>query len=239
MKSLRLIAAGAIALTITSCNFSYEKIKGEGPVVEEERESSSFSAVEIDFSGNVYYSVADEYSISVEAQSNLLPYITTEIDGETLVVSSKRNTSISTDKEIKIIVSGPSIEEVDINGSGTFYAETPVTVNEMECEIDGSGSIIFYELNTGNFQGEINGSGEIQLGGESEMAEFSINGSGDIRAQGFKSKDVEIEINGSGDVVVHAVDNLDVSISGSGDISYSGNPSLDVEKSGSGDIRKL
>ena len=239
MKSLKLTFIGLIALAISSCNFTHEKIKGEGPVIEDVREASAFSSVEIEFSGNVYYSEADEYSIIVQAQSNLIPYIETEVDGGTLVVSTKRNTSISTSEEIKIIITGPSIDEIDIDGSGTFYAETPVTTDELECEINGSGNIIFYDISTKDFSGEINGSGEIQLGGVSDLAEYSINGSGDIKAQGFKSKGVVIEINGSGDVVVHAVKTLEVSISGSGDVSYSGDPTLDIEKSGSGDIHKL
>mgnify|MGYP000500932513 CR=1 FL=1 len=243
MKTInRIVLTIAVAstLVLTACNFTFEQVKGTGPLTEETREISAFSDLEINLPGNVYYTQSDSYSLKIEAQANLFEYIKTKVDGDKLKISTKSNTSFSTSKAINVYVSGPMLSEIEINGSGNLFAQGAIQTDYVECEISGSGNAQFSHLVVDEFEGEINGSGEIILTkGGAQHAEFQINGSGDIKGADFIAEQVKVEINGSGDVTIHAIDELDVSISGSGDVSYKGAPAVAIDQNGSGDVSKL
>lgn len=228
-----------VCLFLGGCNFNYETIKGSGKVISENRKTESFSAIELDISGDVYYSHSEESSIEVEAYANLLPYLLTTCEDGTLTISSKPNTAISSDKPIKIFLTGPQLEEIEVNGSGSVFTSGKITGEEFICDISGSGKVRMEHAAMNELNLEINGSGDVEiLSGNFTEAEFEINGSGDINTSGVSIKEIDAEINGSGDMHLSASHKLDASISGSGDIVYNGNPKINFDRAGSGDLIK-
>jgi hypothetical protein len=83
----------------------------------------------------------------------------------------------------------------------------------------------------------MSGSGRVELSGDAEVAEYSLNSSGRIDALELEVSDADATNTGSGNIYVWATDLLDARITGSGDIVYLGNPVLSISITGSGNVR--
>ena len=89
-----------------------------------------------------------------------------------------------------------------------------------------------------NLKASLAGSGDLHLRGRSDEADYSIAGSGDIRAADFVARRTKVNIAGSGDAQVHATESLQTSIAGSGDVVYHGKPaSVKSNVVGSGEVK--
>lgn len=225
---------------LSACNFISDSVEGEGPVIKEEREISDFNEIALGGGIDVYYSQSEKHKVTVETNENLLEYIETEKSGAKLTIDTRDGTNVSSEDVIRVFISGPQLNSVIINGSGSFIADKPVKTNRFNAEINGSGDIDFKKLVCKSYSMNINGSGDISLNdGKSENGELFINGSGDVHASTLKTENLEVEINGSGTVEVFANKKLDVVILGSGDVYYRGNPKKTTEINGSGNIEKM
>jgi len=105
--------------------------------------------------------------------------------------------------------------------------------------INGSGEFIMKNGNdSDNFEYSINGSGELKAMVSAKSCKGSINGSGDAFLGGTADF-YSCSINGSGDVkaIGMKAKTVEVRISGSGDAEVQAIESLDIKISGSGDVR--
>lgn len=212
-------------------------IKGEGPVKTESRSAGDFHAVESSIAGDVEISVADNFSVEVQAQGNLLPHLKTEVEDGVLKIYFSEN--VSHQEDLKIRISAPSFDGLSLGGSGTMRAMTPIRADKMDLNVAGSGDIYVSQADFGTALASIAGSGSVELGGKANSLETNIAGSGDIKAKQLTANELDVEISGSGSVTCDVVSKLKASIAGSGDVYYSGQPAVDSNISGSGSVKKM
>lgn len=130
--------------------------------------------------------------------------------------------------------------KLSLAGSGTINLHENAEIEELKTEIAGSATLNAHKLSCKNFRGEIAGSGTLNLGGKTEKANFSIAGSGDVKAFDLRIDEMKCDIAGSGDIEAYVNNSINVSIAGSGRIKYKGDPQ-DIKRSvaGSGSIKKV
>lgn len=212
-------------------------ISGKGPLKSETRSASDFHAVDVEIPGDVEVRVADQYSVEVQAQENILPLLKTEVENGHLKLYFSE--SVSNVKDLKVRIAGPSFDELDLSGSGTLKTTTPLSGQKLTLEIGGSGSIDIPQADVSEMKCSIAGSGNIQVSGKSSDISFEIAGSGDIAAKGLVANTAKAEIAGSGSVTCNVAQTLKAEIAGSGDVYYTGTPSVDTDVSGSGKVKKI
>ena len=211
--------------------------RGEGPVKTENRSASDFHAVALEIPALVEVTVAERYTVEVQAQENILPLLKTEVENGRLRIYFEENVSHS--EGLKVRVSAPSFDELGIGGSGTIKALSTLSGDRLKLAIGGSGDIDVPQTNVGNMECSIAGSGNIRVGGKTNEVQFNIAGSGDIAAKELAAITGTAEIAGSGSVNCNVSQTLKTSISGSGDVYYTGSPSVDTDISGSGKVKKV
>lgn len=247
-----IMAIGMVLLWSTGCHKPLG-IDGNNQVTTETRQMVSFDRIVNEGSFNVYITQDSIYQVIVEAESNLIPYIRTRVNGNTLEIDTKEdlnnhstmNIYVKTPVVNGIYLSGSGIMSIDsleagnvqieISGSGNISCTT--VANSVNAKISGSGTINLIAT-TSNTETKISGSGNIDLTGETNTAKHSISGSGNINAYNFITKECESNISGSGNMYVNVSEILDVYISGSGSVFYMGNPQLTVNIPGSGGVYK-
>jgi Putative auto-transporter adhesin, head GIN domain len=202
-----------VALVVTACSVT----KGSGKVVSQTREVSGFSKVELSGSGELTIEKTGTESLTISAEDNLLPELTSEVSDGTLTLGTKPNTTITPTKPIIY-----SLTVKDLSGIA----------------VSGSGSARVSNLTTNSLTTEISGSGTITASGTVNDQDVAISGSGDYQGEQLTSKTAKVQISGSGAASVFATDLLDVKISGSGTLTYGGNPQITQEISGSGKLIK-
>lgn len=229
-----------VALSLSACRFiSGERIDGNGVISTEQRNVTNFNGVSV--SGGMDVIVAPgSYSVRIEADENLLQYIETEMDGSVLEIGPRKGYNLRPEQDIKIYVSAPYFNEIEVSGSGSVTSQSMIKAeNTLVTDISGSGDMKL-EVDAPEVDMEITGSGSVALKGATRKLRADINGSGTLKAFELLSEETEVEISGAGDAEVYASKVLGISVSGAGNVSYKGNPpSLNQNVSGAGNVRKV
>lgn len=214
-------------------------ITGSGKLVEQVRSPGNFRNLRLDGSFDITAQPGATSRVVLRADDNVMPLIQTELDGDTLVIKSRKGSSFRTRSPITISVDFTQLTAIELRGSGNLKA-SGLQGKRLELSLSGSGNAVLTQIDVEHFEGALSGSGNISLSGKATSTELSIAGSGDIHADTLISRQTEVSIAGSGNAQVHAMDSLEVSIAGSGDVRYAGKPAkIDRSVVGSGDIRPL
>ncbi len=209
-RALALLAVGSV---VTACSAT----AGSGQLATQSRQVSGFTSVELTGVGELSIDQTGTESLTVSAEDNLLPLLTSRVEGDTLILGKKPNTRIVTSKPITYTLTMKDITGLAVSGSGTINAP---------------------KLTTAALRIEISGSGVITTAGNVDDQSLEISGSGRYLADGLTSNTTTAEISGSGTGNVVASNALDVKISGSGTLTHSGNPQVSQTVSGSGKLIK-
>lgn len=211
--------------------------KGSGKVTTDKRTLSGYDALGLKGSLNVKLRQAAEEGVEVTGDDNIVPFVETRVEGNTLVVTTKKGVSFSTRNPITVLVKVKSLKAIAISGSGDLSAE-PLKIGALATSISGSGNVHFDGLQADSFSLVIAGSGDFTANGKAAQQTISISGSGDVRADKLEGEDVTVTIAGSGDASVWAKGTLTASVAGSGDIRYVGDPKVTQRIAGSGSVAR-
>lgn len=206
---------------------------GKGPVQQDTRTPGTFSSIELDLNADLTVRRGSDYSVKIEAEENLLKLITTGTSGDELKIDSRR--CLNAHQRIRIAVTIPALESVELNGSGKILIPDTFQVKNLRLEVNGSGTVDA-RLIAAAVDCRINGSGNASFEGSANKLSVRINGSGNVHAYKMPCNDSEIRVNGSGDVKSYAIQNLDVHVNGSGSVFYKGKPSVNSRINGSGKV---
>ncbi|MBX9785562.1 MAG: DUF2807 domain-containing protein [Chitinophagaceae bacterium] len=232
------VLLATVLFTATSCG--WRTVRGNGNVVTENRNETNFDGVKTAGSFDLYITQGATYSVRIEAEENLLKYITTRVEGGELKVRVQNGVNLRPRRDMKVFVTAPGYKALGIAGSGNIISESAIkSSNNMEFSIAGSGDIRVDDFDAPKLKVNISGSGSAAVKGSARDAEFRIAGSGDIKCRDLKAENTEVHIAGSGNVWTFCSQNLDVHIAGGGDVHYMGNPVNVKQKiAGSGSLIK-
>jgi hypothetical protein len=234
--------------------FAKDAVAGDGRLTTESRPVGT--ATELDMSGplRVDVRVGERASLQVEADSNLLPLIRTEVAGDTLRVWVEGN--VRTNNGMRVTYTVPQLAQVRASGSGRLMVAglngAPLTliktgsgdsqldgrVGVLNVQSNGSGDVDASALQSGNANLNLNGSGSISVGQvNAEAINVKLRGSGDLKAAG-KVTHLNAQLVGSGDIMLASLDSqrADLTVTGSGDISARVSQYLVAQAKGSGQI---
>lgn len=228
---LKIFLLLAIPVSISSCDVFCTE--GEGSIQTETRDLDEFKNIALDFSADVTVVKGQSAKAEIETYENLLAKIKTRTSGDELKLTS--DGCITAGKKVKVKITLPELEGLEINGSGNISVPDTFMVDKIHLEINGSGDINA-TLVAAKVESEIHGSGNIILTGSANINNIEILGSGDIKAGDLPCNESDIEVNGSGDVYVYAIKSLDVKVNGSGTVHYKGKPEVNSRVNGSGKV---
>lgn len=219
---------------------SSEKITGNKEVVKQTRTISSYDRISVTGMMEVQLVAGKEGRIDIEAESNLMEFIETEVSGGHLKISVKKGVNLqpSNNYPIKLLVPFESLEALSLTGSGHIRNSDVIKARDFKLSVTGSGNMNL-NLVTENLEGSLTGSGDVKLRGNTREFKCSVTGSGDFLAYELKAEKVDANVTGSGDIQITVVTELNARVSGSGDITYKGNPEKqNFRTSGSGKVSK-
>ncbi|MHA7057343.1 head GIN domain-containing protein [Aquimarina sp. M1] len=217
-----------------------KKIEGDGNVVTKTRSLSDYDQVKVKGSLDVALVSGTEGAIKIEGESNLIPYVKTEIEGEALKIYVEKGYYLKVSKGKKLLITVPfkDLDEVSLSGSGDIYGNDVIKASNFKTSVSGSGDIRL-AVEAIRMESYVSGSGDLELRGTTDNLECKVTGSGDVKAYDLKAKDVIASVTGSGDIKITSTASLKARVTGSGDIDYQGNPEREDKKvSGSGDITR-
>jgi len=260
LNQRNLIIAGIITFALAySLYMMAGGVRGDGNIIEETRDVSNFSQITVNHSGDVYMKQGETFALTIEAEANLMEYLETNVNGDTLTFDVRDNTFLQPTQPINYHLTVPSLSAVRTNASGnitiadSFTAEDftinvsasgnitldTLTVTTLNIADNASGEITITTLDAQQIDADLNGSGSVTLAGTTDSQNVSIDGSGSYNGENLTSVTAQVRGNASGDATVRVSDTLDATINGSGNIRYYGNPNVTTRVNGSGDIERM
>ncbi len=233
-----LIAGLAISGCIPGFTANQTIVTGSGNLTSENRPVSGFSQIALNGLGNVTVVVGSEESLVVEAEDNLIQYITTEVHGSNLVIGTKNGFQILPKKEIKYKVILKSVEGLTIGGAGNITADN-LNLAALSLGVAGTGNIQLAGLQADSLNVQISGAGSIKVDGQSTDLTVGLSGAGNFQGADFKNSTTNVTISGTGNASVWSTGSLSVTISGAGSIQYYGNPNVTKTITGLGIVNDM
>ena len=243
-----IIAALIVAMLVQSCTIAIsgeslggETIKGNGNIVTRDYDMTDFNGISTSLSATVNFTKADSYSCIVSVDENLFEYLDIKVKDNELLMGKRKedkNTNLKATQFI-IEVTAPSLEYLNLAGSGTFNALSPLKGEKLEVNLAGSGDIIFHKsVSAQKTELNVAGSGDLVCNELiADELDSNVAGSGDLKVVCGQVREAEAGVAGSGDIVLTCdIESLDANIAGSGDIKARVNGKLTYGIFGPGDI---
>ncbi len=238
MKKSVFIIMALVSLNFANAQWGSKSIKGNGNITTVTRNTTNYDAIRCAGWMDFVLVKGEEGTIKIEGEENLLEYIITETEGNTLSVKTKKGINLKTswNKTITITIPFKEIDKVSLSGSGDVMTKDKIEANNFEVRLAGSGDIEL-AIDATAIKAGVSGSGDITLNGKTERLKANVTGSGDFHGFNLQSNDTDASVTGSGDVMVVCNNDLTARVTGSGDIQYKGNPKREDSKvTGSGSI---
>lgn len=225
---------------VTACGSGgvLNAVRGSGTVIQETRDVTRFDEIRLGGSGRLIISQGDTFSLTILAEDNIMPLLTSEVSGWNLNLGVQRNTSINPTRTIEYRVTMPNLKGVHLSGSASVEVEEGFAMEQFDLRLSGSSSARVADFTAQRTSINISGSGSVTLAGTSDDLDVNISGSGELNGSELATRRAEIRVSGTGNCTVQVSDSLDVRISGAGHIRYIGDPTVSQQISGIGSVSK-
>ena len=249
-----------VSLLIASCSKMDQLFNNGEPITERRDLDNSFSAISMFNNVNVKLIQSDHPHLELTCPKNLIEKVTTEIEGDTLVIKNENdhNWLRSYDYEINLTVYYDSLQVINYASIGDLISVDPIcgygeaSVDSTDLGID-TVTIRSINININEGCGKIdlafesnvvkcifgNGTSEVTLKGRSAYTEIIMRSYGVVHAEELNSNFVRVQSTSTNDAYVWARTKLTVWLYSIGNVYYRGNPWIVKECTGEGQVIKL
>lgn len=185
-------------------------VVGSGPARVEQRSVSAFTSVEVSHGIRLELVQGTPTAVSVKAQPNILPLISTKVSGETLEIDATHG--FSTSDGVLVSVTAPSVQAVSLSG-GAHGSASKIDVPRFE--VNASGGAV------------------LTAAGRSDVLDLSASGGVIVECGNLATTDATVELSGGVKAKVWATQSVKGSASGGVALTLRGDPGV-VEVTTSG-----
>ncbi|WP_157943977.1 head GIN domain-containing protein [Blastococcus atacamensis] len=230
IRCTTVVAAATLAvLSTTGCSL----VTDTGPVTTQDRAVAGVTGVRLETSGTLSITPGASPALTVTAGSKVIARLTSEVDGEVLVLAFDGRALTLGDVHYSLTL--PRLNSLVVTGSGQTVAES-VPADALSVTVDGSGDVEMRGLDVAELHVALTGSGTVEAEGDATTQQVRVEGSGDYAADLLDSAVATVIVAGSGSADVRATDTLTATVRGSGDISHTGGPRVTSTVDGSGEV---
>jgi len=183
----------------------------------ESREVSGFTGVELTSIGDLYIEQTGTESLTIEADADVLPQLTSNVSSGILELGVTPGTSIAKSRRINYRLTVATLDSIAVSGVGD------ATASNLRAE---------------RLTVEVSGAGEMTLAGTVDSQALTISGTGDYNGEDLESTTAKVTIDAAGNAVLRVSDRLDATVSGVGSVEYIGDPQVTKDVSGVGSVEQ-
>jgi hypothetical protein len=210
--------------------------------VTETRDVRSVRRVSLNGVGVLVITQGDDESLTIEADEQVMPRITTRVEDGTLLIGLESGSwwQRLTDamKKIRYDLSVREITGITLAGTGKIEA-SGILAERLDLAVSGAGKLRVDALKATDLSVVVSGAGSCETSGSVENQDVKITGAGGYKAPDLKSCCAKTLLSGTGSITVNVEETLDAIVSGAGSIKYHGEPTVFQRIPGVGSIRGL
>jgi Putative auto-transporter adhesin, head GIN domain len=212
MKKITIVFLAACVVLAVGCH--WVGIHGNGHIKTDERPVSAFANIDVRGAFTIEWQSGTP-SLRITTDENLLPYIDSNVSGDTLHLRTREQ--IRPTHGIRVLISSPTRAGARISGAVKLDAK---------------------QLSGPRFALESRGASRVSLDGNIDELLADMTGASELAASALQTKTAEISTTGAGNAEVAVAETLKVVITGAGKVQYSGNPpTIEKHIRGAGSVR--
>jgi hypothetical protein len=198
-------------------------INGNREYTKVERVLSNYTKVEVQGDFEIELNPSFNEKVIIDADSNLHNYIYTEVENETLKITSPEKKALRSFRDIKIEIGAKSLTHIVLAGANNVSCSAVLVFDSLHLEIAGASKGVL-ELSGKYLTGSFPGAVTLELKGFVNNMDVDVAGAAKFNASELQVANCQISLAGAGKADVFVTDTLDVNIAGVGLVSYKGNP---------------
>ena len=205
-----------------SCENVDQEIVGSGISIQEQRIYTDFNEVEVNGNYTITFTSDSNYSVLISGDDNVLPFINSYVDGNTLKIKNDENVQIR-NASIEIDISLPDLTHFVSQGNVIVSSQNVLSGNVLSVEANGkSGFDLQLQVNylTVNLQG----TSTAKLVGVAKECLLDLSGKIDLTSNLMEVDELDINKDGNVLATIFASDKLTINSKGTGDVICYGNP---------------
>jgi Putative auto-transporter adhesin, head GIN domain len=212
------------------------------PALAEDRGFSvtDFDRIEVDGAYDVSVETGRSPSARATGSGAGLDRLLVEVRGRTLRIRMSRVNGMSwrSDPIVppKVKIGVPGLREASLRGSGSLSISKMRSATIRLFQV-GSGSLSVATIEADRLFANQAGSGMMALRGKALIGALSVEGSGQLAAEGLSVTDLTLTSRSAGATKVSAVRTANVTSNASGEVTVSGRAACTVTATGSGEVR--
>lgn len=239
MKSIPILIF-MLTLFVATPVFAQQKVKLSSDIITKSFEFSEYSKLDVssDFNVNVTLSSREE-SITVNANSNLMDYVSIYKEGDTLFLRLNKNTWFTGKMTLDVAISTAMITDYTASSDAMITLKTPLTTDRVR--IHCKGDALFKGNVTANTLW-VNGKSDakIQLSGMANTMTMYLKSDSEFINKEFTVQNLTVSLAGDSKATLTVTKILDATASGDSELRYAGSPSKVTQSSrGDSDIKAI
>lgn len=215
-----------------------DAIVGSGDIITESREIGEASRLTLAGEGDAVVIVGSGPTLTVHTDANLLPYIETAVDGDTLRISTVDATDIQPTESVAYRIELVSLSSIELAGAGTITVDgwSSPTAHVI---LGGVGEIAVDDLTADVLVVDRSGVGTVRITGTADRQDITAGGVGSYDATALDTTTAQIVADGTVDVTVRVSESLEAKAGGSATVAYAGPKSTNVRVEDAGTVTWL
>lgn len=231
MKTIKLFT---IILFVAAC---FQAINANAE--RQTRQISGFHGVSVSSGIDLYLTQKNAEEVFVEAESDDINKIITEVEGGVLKIYIKEKSWFNLNwntKPRKVYVSFITLDKIEASAGSDVISQGQFKLDRIKIDAS-SGSDVKLELEANEISVGSSSGSDISLKGTAINFQADASSGSDIDAGDLQTKNCNASVSSGSDVKVNVSEKLDANASSGGDIVYYGNPKIkDINKSSGGDV---
>jgi len=217
-----------------------DRIRGNGNVISKEISSTAdFTDIKVCCAIKVEVAQGPTTSIRVEGDENLLPYLITEVSGNTLDIYIQKGIGIKTDNGLHVYVTMPDLREIEANSASKLKTTTTFTGTELDIDCS-SAAKVFVDFSGQEVNVDVNSAGVVEMEGKLQDIDLAASSAGKIDAFECRANRGKADVNSAASIRLHVTEQLDAEASSGGSIRYRGTPTkVYTDANSGGRVSKL
>jgi hypothetical protein len=238
---IKILATTFLALLLTSCNFEFHQVNGNGNVVEKNLNiNEDFTTLKASNGWEVSLKKGTQPGVTARIDENLYEYLDVKVEGNTLKVAMKDNYNVGKATSRKIIVTySGTLDKLKASSASEITAEGILESENMAFDASSAGSIIA-KIEVRKVETDASSAGDLKLSGLAQTFNGSASSAATIDAKELKTEQATADVSSAGTIDLYASKTLDADASSGGSVNYWGAPRevRDSESSGGSINRK-
>lgn len=204
----------------------------------QKRNVGNFNSINACCGIQVLLTQGESFSVTVEAEPNLISDVKTDVKGQNL------NISIDTKKwnrnrgKITVRVTAKDLVKLEANSAAKIKGMNTINAKDIKLSVNSAAKIDL-DLKANNVTCDGNSAGSINLTGEALYVKASNNSAASFNLKNFLTTKADVSSNSAASIDIAVKDEIKAHANSGANIKYYGNPSRkDISSNSGGSVKK-